>query len=552
MSKECFRLRELILPLLSMWLVAWALGLITLVSVLGLLMVSGWFITMAGAVGMTAVGSHAFNYLAPSALIRTFAVTRTLGRYGDLVFSHQAIFELLKRLRVRFFNEFANLDTYTRSQIGSNDVQYRLVKDIDTLDEFVLKIVSPWVMGLFMTVGLSWLLGAMLAWWLGVFLVIVLVLAVVCGYCSFGLANSEHQLQSARKMGLLAVLPALTQLLIWGRWQTVVKPTTDADNALLSVYKKSHQTKQLFVLFVQYLMAALVLCVLYVGVGQINSKTDTALLFALLLGVLGAAEFMLPLVSDPLVFGRSQLAKKRLNALLATPNPVQANSLSFIHSLNVTDLSAKQKGAVFGLSSLSFAVNKGKPLVIKGVSGGGKSTLLDVLAGELMPIQGDVKLTDESGKSVSLVQAIGGKNAFKIGYLSQRVDIFDQSLEGNLRLGKSCATDEELWGVLNLVGLDEWARQQPKGLKTPLGEYGARVSGGQARRIALARLLLSPKDILLLDEPFAGLDVALRQRLWQALKHLQKQGLLIVVSHHDISDDVEVLTINEPVWLDTF
>lgn len=552
MSKACFRLRELVFPLLSMWLVAWVLGLITLVSVLGLLMVSGWFITMAGAVSMTAVGSHAFNYLAPSALIRTFAVTRTLGRYGDLVFSHQVIFELLKRLRVRFFNEFANLDAYTRSQIGSNDVQYRLVKDIDTLDEFVLKVVSPWVMGVFMTVGLSWLLGAMLAWWLGVFLAIVLVLAVVCSYRSLGLADSEHQLQSARKMGLLAVLPALTQLLIWGRWQQVSRPIINADDKLLSVYKKSHQTKQLFVLFVQYLMAALALMVLYVGIGQIQNKTDTALLLALLLGVFGAAEFMLPLVSDPLAFGRSQLAKNRLNALLATPSPTQIYPLSFVHSLSVTDLSARQKGAVFGLSGLSFVVNKGKPLIVKGVSGGGKSTLLDVLAGELMPIQGDVRLMDKSGQSAPLVQAIGGSNALKIGYLAQRVDIFDQSLENNLRLGKACATEDELWAVLGLVGLDGWAKQQPKGLKTPLGEYGAMVSGGQARRIALARLLLSPKDILLLDEPFAGLDETLRQHLWQTLKHLQKQGLLIVVSHHDINDDVDVLTINEPAWLDTF
>ena len=89
---------------------------------------------------------------------------------------------------------------------------------------------------------------------------------------------------------------------------------------------------------------------------------------------------------------------------------------------------------------------------------------------------------------------------------------------------------------------------QLDGLNTTLGEYGQAISGGQARRIALARLLLTPKAILLLDEPFAGLDKVSRDKLWQNLIHHQQNGLLIIVTHHvwQAVDEMDIIRLPEP------
>jgi ATP-binding cassette subfamily C protein CydC len=162
-------------------------------------------------------------------------------------------------------------------------------------------------------------------------------------------------------------------------------------------------------------------------------------------------------------------------------------------------------------------------LLITGASGIGKTTLLKVLANALEPSSGSYLINQRPYYEWQLDECIG--------YLPQQFDIFDSSLASNLRLADPQASDEQLWQVLADVALADWAQQQ-NGLDTALGEYGAQISGGQARRVALARLLLAQRPILLVDEPFAGLDSASSYQVLTALRERQAHGLLIIVSHH--------------------
>ncbi len=252
------------------------------------------------------------------------------------------------------------------------------------------------------------------------------------------------------------------------------------------------------------------------------------LLLAALLAVLGLNEALLPLAGSFIALGLSQAARDRLNALTDAPEQIISTRPcpEGPWSLQLEQITARLPGALAGPEQISLHVRQGETLLLQGPSGVGKSTLLQLLAGETVDFQGQRLLNGQPYANWDLREVLG--------YLPQDVDIFNLSLAENLRLGQTGASDVQLWQVLDDVGLSDWAKARAQQLHTPLGEGGAAVSGGQARRIALARLLLAQRPVLLLDEPFAGLDASTRDRLMAALVRRQQDGLLVIASHQSV------------------
>ena len=124
-----------------------------------------------------------------------------------------------------------------------------------------------------------------------------------------------------------------------------------------------------------------------------------------------------------------------------------------------------------------------------------------------------------------------------VGLLDQEVHLFPMGLGENLRLARPEAMDKDLWEVLDSVALGDWARKLPDKLATYLGEYGTGISGGQARRLCLARLLLMATPILILDEPFEGVDESTARAVLSMLRRRQSDGILIVISHQHLRGD---------------
>lgn len=562
-TNESFKLWQLISPQLWVWMVAWLLGLLTVWSVLGLSMVSGWFVTMSAVAGLVAAGSHAFNYMVPAAVIRTFAIIRTLSRYGDLMVSHHAVFGLLKQLRVRFFESWARLDFVDRNSQGQSSSQkmHRLVKDIDVLNEFVLRFISPWVMAvgslLLVSSVVLWVLPK--AWYSLGLLMLCLLIAATAIHRGKKLAESESQLIEARKAKLLDTLPALTSLLIWHRWDAQTDQLKTLDEAQSALTASAHRLRHVSALLIQICLSlSLVLLLWAAGLFLQHSQItpfaidtlnqpimSSAVILAVFLGMVGLSEFIQNLVAEPLALGRSQVAKQRLNDMLQqstvkvqTPLACEKNL-----ALKLDEVTVKAPNALIGASGLTAHIGSDRPCLVVGPSGAGKSTLLQTLAGEHALISGSMQLIND-GAAVDW-QTVDFGN--RLGFLGQTVDIFDQTLADNLRIAKPDASDDELYAVLERVNLSSWLQTQPKGLATALGEYGMAVSGGQARRIALARLLLSPKAVLLLDEPFAGLDALSRQKVWQSLVDAQRSGQIgiLMISTHQLWHEMgEVQLLN--------
>ncbi|SUD91708.1 amino acid ABC transporter ATP-binding/permease protein [Psychrobacter phenylpyruvicus] len=563
-----FRLRDMFKPSFDLWVISWILGLVTAISMIALLMISGWFITGAALAGMIAVGSHSFNYMLPAGIIRMLAMARTAGRYGELMVSHNAVFDLLKTLRLRFFNRLAALPLIQqRNTLHASQYMHRLVSDIDKLDEFILRVVSPWLIGsvsmLLLAAFIGWALPLSALSKVVIYLLLLsaLLLPFIASLKGIHSAKQLSQVAESRRQKLLAPLAIITQLLLWQQWQMQTASYIAQDDKLQALEWKAQKHRSSYMLLIQWFCYTAVLVVLF-SIYQVTSATvvttdiNVSLALAVTLGLLGIQEIIVPLGQHYLALGNSISAKDRLNALLhpaadqSEPNNTAVTDIETGLTLptgamhaELRNVSAKIAGALVGAKEVSVSIQSGTPLIIKGPSGCGKSTLLQALAGELPVQSGEITLNEQNWFAYDWQD--------QLGYLGQQLDIFDQTLAANLRLGKPDATEDELLSALDKVGLLPWLQAQPQGLQTALGEYGAAISGGQARRVALARLLLKPRRVLLLDEPFAGLDTETRERVWDSVREHQKQGLLIVVSHHEWDmGQCDVLTLKENVFID--
>ncbi|SDS81730.1 ATP-binding cassette, subfamily C, CydC [Halopseudomonas litoralis] len=529
-QKPVIRLRSLLNSRLGGWWLAGVLGAVTLFSAIALLAVSGWFITAAALAGMAVAGvGYALDIFVPAAIIRLLALTRTVGRYTERLASHNAALGLLRDLRSQLFSRIAQR---RRLPLRSAGAMHRLVADIDLLDQFPLRVVLPWAWAsLLLVMLLAWLAlldhslllaalpGLLLAWllpWLG--------------YWRGGrLARDEVAHAQERREFLLDSLQLLTPLLIWQRWSERGKAFMQRDREHLARQDHQQRLTSRMALLQQVALAYALLAVLWQGQPLMaEGILSVPLLLAALLTVLGLYEALLPLAGSFIALGLSQAARDRLNALAGEDAPSHSSAArpQAPWSLQLSSVSARWPGALNGPDNIDLQLTQGETLLVQGPSGGGKSTLLQLLAGEDMESRGACLLNGQPLAGWDLREVIG--------YLPQDIDIFTLPLAANLRLGNPQASDEQLWQVLEDVALAEWVRGQPQQLQLLPGELGSAVSGGQARRIALARLLLAERPILLLDEPFAGLDAASREQVMAALVRRQQQGLLLIASHQPV------------------
>lgn len=523
-STDDLRLRQLLSSRKGAWSLSLLLGWITFIAVLGLLATSGWFITASAAAGLLVAGAYSFDFFRPAAIIRLAAMTRTAGRYAERLSSHNAVLALLEDLRRLVFGRLAaNFDNNPR--YSSARQQHRLVADIDLLDRFPLSVTAPW----FWACSILALLLAFY-WWLAPQLMLAaligllpgwLLLPLMTGQAVARLARQDAQLAEERRVFLLQSLQLRVPLVIWRQWHNRQRAFLEQDLDYLQHQHRQQSASSRLLLWQHWALAAGLLAMLWVATPLLaTQQLQLPWLVAALLAYLGFYEVLAPLTSSFIALGLSQAARDRLNQLGHTASPAeQPLHLTEPVQLELKNLQVSHAGE----QRFDLQLQAGDILLVTGPSGSGKTSLLETLAGYLPALQGQCQLNGQSYRA----QQLHGL----LGYLPQQFDLFNLSLADNLRLGTPKATDAQLWQALEQVNLAEWAKAQPLQLNTPLGEHAIAVSGGQARRIALARLLLRRQALMLLDEPFAGLDKKTAALVLHAVSAHQRSGILVIVSH---------------------
>ncbi|MFD1382358.1 amino acid ABC transporter ATP-binding/permease protein [Rhodanobacter aciditrophus] len=520
-------------------LVSVLIGAVASLAAVALLGISGWFLSAAGLASVLGT-ALVFDFFTPGASVRLMAILRTAGRYGEQVFSHDHLLGLLRSLRLWVWDQRVSTAPGRLHKQTRGDLLQRLVGDLDQIIKWPLAVVMPWV---YSFLGCLALLG--LAWWVAPVLAIpVVVFALFQLLVWPWLANrlalqSVYQMQALsihRRSRFMSVFSSLITLTIRGHWQDYSKRLNTLDDRQCTAQAVIQRVVSRIKLAIQ--LTSLVLIVSLLGMslqivnGDLMLQETIAgpMLVALVLAALGVNELVQPMAMAFLAQGQSKVGLKRLNQLQPESSrkadSTQCTPVTSPASLQLYDFSGCYPGRV--MPPISMGVYANERVRLSGKSGSGKSTLLAALAGDLES-KGKAKV---NGESLSLYQNESWRK--KVGYLPQESIIFQQSLAANLRLGAPNASDGELLRVLSVMGLSEWVAALPNGLDTLLGAQGRDVSGGQARRIALARILLRKADVLLLDEPFDGLDRASIKRVCDALRSPEfAPNLLLYVSHVD-------------------
>ena len=516
------------------------LSLLTAFASIALLTLSGWFISSCAIAGLVVIDGNAlaFNFMLPAAQIRALAITRTLGRYGERLVTHEATFRVLAGIRSWFFQQLIPLVPGRLSALRSGDLLSRMTADIDALDALYLRLLAP---ALVATIGVT-AVTVFLAFYAPVIslatglMLLVAAVGVPWVFNRLGRAGAEQIVVLAanfriRQVDMMQGFADLIANQAYGRFSHFLEQFSDL---MLNTQRQNNRLSAIsstitFLLAQITVLLALVLAAILFK-EDLLSGTDLALL---VFCVLAAFDLVTPLPVALQMLAKLQKAARRIRQVTemspTTPQHIQTVALPERYDLQLTEVSFRypdQQNWV--LKNISLAIPQSSKIAIVGVSGSGKTTLLHLLMRYYDPDQGSVLLAEHNLKQLDADQLM---TCF--GVLSQRSQLFAASIKQNLLIAKPNALATELDAAIQAAGLEKFISYLPEGLDTWVGESGVKVSGGEARRIALARLYLKNAPILILDEPTEGLDSDTERDDFKALAIFARDKTVIMVTHRE-------------------
>ena len=492
-------------------------------------------LSLLGASGLRLAGTGAGLVLASALLLRLLGVGRVVLRYAERLTTHDAMFRALADLRVWFFRRVARSAAGGLGFRRSGDLLSRLVGDVEALDGLYLRILVPLAGAV---VALPILVLLALRHGLGLTLAVSVPFAcagVLLPFLAAVLVSREAAGLSARasqlRVTVLDLTSGLREIRAFNAEGRMLAAVQARESSLLSLQqtlaRRVAVAGALSFLCQQLAVLALLASVAGLAFGRIAPIEATVLLFALI----AAFEVAGGLTRAGALAGHVTRAAARVVGA-GEPGPVghaarPADPAPQGHGLLFRDVGYRwqpDRPPVF--EHLTLEIPQGARVAILGPSGSGKSTLAALLLRVARPQTGRISLG-----GVDLADLDEAALRTRIAWLSQSTHLFEDSIRANLLLGRPDATDAQLWQALDQAAVGELIRTLPDRLETWLGEGGLGLSGGQARRLALARTLLSPAPILILDEPAAGLDAETEQSFLSTLNEAAPGRTVILIAH---------------------
>jgi thiol reductant ABC exporter CydC subunit len=466
--------------------------------------------------------------------VRFFGIARGIFRYLDRILSHDASFRLLGDIRADVYRTLIPLAPAGLGRVAPGELFTRIAADVDTMQEWFVRGFAPLCTSgivLALAVVAAALILPSAALLLGITLIGAAVLLITVSRSRGSAAAQEASLRGRVTFELVEYVHGLADLTALEAAAAVASRIEEHDRARGRL-SASRSTRNGLAAGIQTALPGLVGALLAAAaVGSLRFGLNPLQVGVLCLGGMASVECLAAVPGAVESWERGHAAAQRLAALSSLPPPVPLAGAGTLvdpaKRLTVSAVSfryADSSPAV--LDGISFTLDRGERIIITGASGAGKSTLAALLLRFLAPSLGAIRL---DGKDLADLEETAVRR--NLGAATQHAYLFAGTIRDNIRLARPDASDHELRAVLEDARLAPWIEGLPDGLETQVGECGVAVSGGQRRRIALARALLAGFPFLIADEPTEGLDTPTAREVMETLFASTAARGLVVITH---------------------
>ncbi len=501
------------------------LGFLTVASSIGLLATSAWIISRAAerpsiaALAVAVVG------------VRFFGVARGVLRYLERLVSHETTFHILAGLRVWFYERIAPLAPARLMQFRSGDLLSRAIGNIETLQEFYVRAVAPPLIAMLTALLMAIFFGAFDP---------ILAVTVIGFMLSAALGVTWLARMLTRRSGAAAIVArnalnadavdmaqGMADIVAFNaEARQAAKLRTDAE-ALSRAQRAIGRVGALQVALMNLLINLCALSVLILAA----PRTEGIVLATLVLAAIASFEAIAPLPTAAANLQTHLSAAQSLYSVVdAAPlvsEPTQPQPVPSDSTLHVENLRFRYADdEPYALDGVTFTLPQGGAVAIVGGSGGGKTTLVNLILRFWDYQEGLIALG-----GVDIRQLSAAELRARIGVVAQQTYLFNTTIRENLLIAKRDASEEEIVAAAQRAQLHEFIARLPEGYQTRVGEFGLNLSGGERQRLAIARALLKDAPILILDEPTANLDAQTERDLLTALYALMEGRTTLLITH---------------------
>lgn len=527
--KTAFRLAKFLIPMWQEVFISILLGVGTVAAGIGLLGTSAYLISAA------ALHPSIAELQVAIVGVRFFGISRAGLRYGERLISHSVNLRLVSTLRGWFFEQLGKNDSKTTAIYRSGEILDRVLHNLETLENFYVRVISPYVVFAVITICASVFVGQyqpVLGWLLaGGLMVTGIILPIFSSRFIRNPSRNALEYYSRLSASIVESLDGLEELTAFGS-DLLVFEHAISESKIVSRTQEKLTTWMALSNGLAILVSNLtILGLVWLAIPFIHSGVLAGIMLAVVVQIgMASFESANPLPAAAQQFIQGITAGEKLFTIVddnkTAFEPYVPERLNFANSLKIENVNFVAQDGIFLLNNISFEMIHGKKIALVGPSGAGKSSVVELLLKINQPDSGQILMDETDYQKLSI-----GRVRDQFGVVGMGDYLFNSSFRENLLMAQPDASDDLIWETLNKVGLANWAKILPEGLSTWLGNHGTAISGGEFQRMMLARVILRKRPFLILDEPLISLDPVIKKEFFSIIQSVFSESAILWISH---------------------